>query len=154
VLLAACLKTGALVGKATVKEANLLYDFGLYIGLAFQLKDDWLDVYSNPDVFGKKNGGDIIVNKKTFLLIKAMELAGKEQKNELVKWISKKEFDEVEKVNVIKNIYNQLNIGDLTLEKAHFFSEKAFVNLDQVKLSNEQKEPLIELGHTLLNRNK
>lgn len=154
VLLAACLKTGALIGEASIKEANLVYDFGLYLGLAFQLKDDWLDVYGNPELFGKKNGGDIVVNKKTFLLIKALELANPKQKEELEKWLSETTFDETEKVEAVKTIYEALNISGITLDKAKFFSEKAFKCLEQVNVPKEKKQALTELGNKLLNRDK
>ncbi len=154
VLLAACLKTGALIGGATKKDADYLYDFGINLGLAFQLKDDWLDVYSDPNVFGKKTGGDIVENKKTYLLIKALEKANKEQMETLRFWMQKKEFIEAEKIEAIKNIYYDLDIGNLTLKKASEYSKMAFNCLDKVNVSDDKKINLIELGENLLERIK
>jgi geranylgeranyl diphosphate synthase type II len=154
VLLAACLKIGALIGEASKENANLLYEFGINLGLAFQLMDDWLDVYSDPKVFGKKTGGDIVGNKKTYLLIKALENADKENKSKLLDWIDRANFDETEKIESVKKIYNELGIGELAIAKAKDYSKIAFRCLEEVDAPNEKKKVLIELGEYLLGRNK
>lgn len=154
VLLAASLKIGAIVGGASEKDADLLYQVGMNVGLAFQLKDDWLDVYSDPKVFGKKTGGDIIENKKTYLLINALQRAEGDNKVSLTQWIDKKKFDEDEKISAIKKIYNELEIGDLTLAKASEYSEIAYSSLDKVEVSDDKKKQLIEFIRYLLGRDK
>ena len=110
VLLGGTLKIGAIIGGATPADAQLLYDFGVNLGIAFQLQDDILDVYGDPDKFGKQVGGDIISNKKTYLLIKALELAKDTQSTELNNWITVQEFANQEKVSAVTDIYNQLQI--------------------------------------------
>jgi len=124
VLLACCLKLGALTAKASKEQSNLLYEFGLNLGIAFQLQDDLLDVFADQDKFGKRIGGDIVSNKKTFLLLKALELADHEMNAEILWWISLSEFDESEKVNAIVDIYNQLDIKEITeLEIAAYYQK-------------------------------
>ncbi|MBI9066670.1 MAG: polyprenyl synthetase family protein [Salinivirgaceae bacterium] len=154
VLLAASIKMGAIIGGASKTDADLLYDFGINLGLSFQLIDDWLDVYSDPKVFGKKNGGDIVENKKTFMLINALEKATGVEKQQLEAWISKSAFDEAEKIASVKEIYTKLNIDELTLNKAKEYSEKAFEQLDKVSVKTEQKIALESLGKYLLSRIK
>lgn len=105
VLLGGSLKMGAVMGDADAKDAELLYNFGVNLGMAFQLQDDYLDVFGNQDVFGKKIGGDILCNKKTFLLIKAFELAKGDDKKELEGWISAKDFNPEEKISAVRAIY-------------------------------------------------
>jgi len=154
VLLAGSLKIGALIGGASQKDADLLYEAGINVGLAFQLKDDWLDVYSNPKVFGKKIGGDIVTNKKTYLLINALQKADIDNKNKLIQLIGNKHFNEDEKILSVKNIYNRLNIGDLTLQKAKEYSNKAYKNLESIKIEEKLKRELTELIKRLLERDK
>jgi len=154
VLLAASLKIGAIIANAPQKYADLLYEFGINLGLAFQLKDDWLDVYSNPKVFGKKTGGDIVVNKKTYLLIKAFEKAENNTKESLSYWINKTGFNEDEKIASVKKIYNELNISEITLKKAEYYSQKAFDCLNKIEVSNSKKQQLLELTNNLLKREK
>src|ERR1700743_795645 len=108
VVLGGALKIGALIGGAEIKDADLLSSFGEQLGIAFQLQDDILDVYGDPEKFGKQVGGDIISNKKTYLLIKALEYAGNQHKSELDKWIALKQFDHAEKVSAVTAIYNSL----------------------------------------------
>ena len=121
VLIAGSLRHGALIAGAPEHEYKALYDFGGFLGLAFQLQDDYLDVYGDVAEFGKKIGGDITENKKTYLLIKALELAGEEDKALLQSWIDKKDFDANEKVEAVTAIYNRLGIRELTLKigRAH-----------------------------------
>ena len=106
VLLACALKIGAILADASTEDADNLYQFGEQIGLAFQLQDDYLDVYGDPKVFGKKIGGDITSNKKTFMLINAFNLANAEQKKELEKWVNAQDFDREEKVEAVTRLYN------------------------------------------------
>jgi len=117
VLLACVVKAGALAANAQIDVANQLYEFGINLGLAFQLQDDLLDSFGTQESFGKKIGGDILANKKTFLSIKALEKAPESLKHELKSWMKKTEFNPAEKISRVLNIYNQLNIKDLTQHK-------------------------------------
>jgi len=153
VLLAAALKIGALIGGAAQSDADLLYEFGRNIGLAFQLQDDLLDVYGDESVFGKQIGGDIVANKKTFLLIKAKELANNEKKEILESWIENKEAERNEKVKAITSIYNKLKIKELTQNRILELTKKALDYLDQVKVENDKKIELRNLAGKLINRN-
>ncbi len=153
VLIAACLKAGAIIGNANNTDAGLLYNFGINLGLAFQLIDDWLDSFGNQENFGKKIGGDIISNKKTFLLIKALETNNTQIKTELLNWINKTNFNNDDKIKAVKDIFNTLNISDITLQKANYYSDKAFDCLNKVGLPGNKKEQLLSLGKTLLTRN-
>ena len=110
VLLACALKMGALLADASAEDAENLYKFGEQIGLAFQLQDDFLDVYGDTKVFGKAIGGDIVSNKKTYMLINAFNLATDEQREELTKWTTAKEFDAKEKIAAVTALYNKIGI--------------------------------------------
>jgi len=153
VLLAAALKIGALIGGAGQSDADLLYEFGRNIGLAFQLQDDLLDVYGDESVFGKQIGGDIVANKKTFLLIKAKEVANNEKKELLANWIENKEADRNEKVKAVTSIYNKLKIRELTQNRILELTQNALNYLDQVKVGNDKKIELKKLAGKLINRN-
>ena len=151
-LLGFCMESGALIGGSTPEEASLLKKFGIYIGMGFQLKDDFLDVYSKKKLFGKQMGGDIIANKKTFLLIKALEKAQGETKQTLVRWLSKKEFDKKEKVKSIKVIYDGLNIK-AEIEKNMFqYFERALSILDMLSIPKEKKALLSNFIQNLIKR--
>lgn len=154
VLIAGALKIGAIIGGANDEEIKNIYNFGLNLGLAFQLLDDWLDVYSDPKVFGKQTGGDIVVNKKTYLLISAIDKADKAQAKILNTWLTKEKFDEKEKIATVKTIYDELKIGELTMNKAKQYSEKAFDSLEKIDRNNESKQSLKQIGKELLNRIK
>ena len=114
VLIAASNKLGALIGGANQADTDHMYNFGKNLGMAFQIQDDMLDVYGDLKNFGKKLCGDIIANKKTFLLVKALEIASSEQKNRIYNQLKKKDFDPDEKINAILSVYNELNIKDIT----------------------------------------
>jgi geranylgeranyl diphosphate synthase type II len=129
VLLGFSLELGALLAGASDQDRMALRDFGINIGIGFQLKDDWLDVYANKRKFGKQVGGDIIANKKTFLLIKALEKAKGKQKTELAKWVASKRFRRTEKVKAVTSLYDDLQISFLTEKKIKFFFEKGFACL-------------------------
>ena len=153
VLLAAALKTGALIGGANDSDAELLYDFGRHIGLAFQLQDDLLDVYGNTKTFGKEIGGDIVSNKKTFLLIKAKELAQKEDRIILEQLMNNKNISREDKIKSVTKIYNGLRIKELAERKISDYYQKAIKQLEKVGVAAEKKQELLKLTTSLLNRN-
>ena len=151
VLLGAALKIGSLVGGASAKDANLLYDYGVHLGIAFQLHDDILDVYGDPEKFGKQIGGDIISNKKTFMLIKAKELAYGETKTELENWL-KINDNPSEKVAVITKIYSQLGVKKLAEQEMAAHAEYAIKSLALVSVEESRKEILGSFADSLLVR--
>ncbi|WP_428331188.1 polyprenyl synthetase family protein [Mucilaginibacter sp.] len=152
VVLGGALKIGALIGGADIKDADLLSNFGEYLGIAFQLQDDILDVYGDPEKFGKQVGGDIISNKKTYLLIKALELAKDKQAADLSHWIALKQFDQAEKVEAVTAIYNQLEIRNYAEEAMQIYTDKAFEALDAINLPEEHKQYLHDFADGLLVR--
>ncbi len=152
VLPAACLKTGAIIAGASDGDAEKLYCFGEFIGLAFQLRDDWLDVYGEEAVFGKKSGGDIVANKKTWMTIKAHEMADDKQKELLQKAFGSKDFNPDEKVRQVKEIYHSLGIQDLALQKMEHYYQRAFRSLDSIPVSFERKEGLTAFAKSLFDR--
>jgi geranylgeranyl diphosphate synthase, type II len=151
VLLGAALKTGALVGGASKTDASLLYDFGMNLGLAFQLHDDILDVYGDPEKFGKQVGGDITSNKKTFMLIKAKELASADTAQRLMDWVNRSDSPQ-EKVTAITDIYDQLNVRQLAEQKMAFYADLALECLQQVSAAAARKETLYSFANGLLIR--
>lgn len=152
VLLAASLKIGALLGGASVEDAQRLYDFGMNLGVAFQLKDDLLDVYGNTAVFGKNIGGDILCDKKTYLLIKAFEYANKEQLCQLKDWINAGTFVPSEKIAAVTDLYNQIGVKKFCEDKMEEYTEKAMENLMAVTVADERKEELRMLVKKLMYR--
>ncbi|MDE5639245.1 MAG: polyprenyl synthetase family protein [Odoribacter sp.] len=145
VLIAGSLRHGALIAGAPEHEYKALYDFGGFLGLAFQLQDDYLDVYGDVAEFGKKIGGDITENKKTYLLIKAFEVAGKEDKALLQSWVDKKEFDVKEKVQAVTEIYNRLGIRELTLKTIGKYLEKSREALDKIDVEKSRKTAFYDM---------
>jgi geranylgeranyl diphosphate synthase type II len=154
VLLGGALKIGALTGGASLTDADLLCTFGEQLGIAFQLQDDILDVYGDPEKFGKQVGGDIISNKKTYLLIKALELAGANEKQTLDYWINIIEFDAAEKVRAVTAVYNELNIRQYAEQAMQEFADKAFEALDQISLPEDRKQYLRNFADGLMVREK
>lgn len=152
VLLACALKIGALTGGAEAKDSDLLYQFGEKVGLAFQLQDDYLDVYGDPEKFGKKIGGDILCNKKTYMLIKAFELADEEQRRILKSWIDCKSYVEEEKISSVRAIYDAVGVPGCCNEKINAYFEEALQLLEKVALPEEKKEGLKQFVLTLLDR--
>jgi geranylgeranyl diphosphate synthase type II len=148
------MELGAIIGGAEEETRSQLYEFGINIGIGFQLKDDLLDVYADASKFGKQVGGDIISNKKTYLLIKALELAKGPLLNELVSWLGKREFDPEEKVNAVKNIYDELSIKAISESKMNQYFSEALSLFNAIKVSDERKQPLKELITMLINREK
>ena len=152
VLLAASLKIGALLGGASSADANALYDFGMHMGVAFQLKDDWLDVYGDPAVFGKKIGGDILCNKKTYMLIQALRSAKGDQLNELNEWIEAEQPNPQEKIAAVTRIYNATGVKQMCEEQIALYTRKGLESLERVALPAEMKEQLSQLMLGLIDR--
>lgn len=152
VLLAAALKIGACLAGAPEEDARKLYDFGMKMGLAFQLQDDWLDVYGDPKVFGKNIGGDILCNKKTYMLITALEQANDEQRKELERWLGAKDYVPAEKIAAVTALYNEIGVGKRCEEKVEAFYAEGLAVLDQVSASSERKEALKAFACSLMNR--
>ena len=154
VLLACALKIGAILADASADDAQNLYKFGEQLGLAFQLQDDLLDVYGNPEVFGKAIGGDITSNKKTYMLINAVNRANAAQRAELMKWIEAKEFDRQEKVAAVTRLYDEIGIRQLCEEKINYYFARALSYLDKVSVSDERKQFLRAYTNEMMHRDK
>ena len=154
VLLACALKIGALLADAPQEDADRLYRFGEQLGLAFQLQDDLLDVYGDPKVFGKAIGGDITSNKKTYMLINAVNRANAEQRKELEQWIAAKDFNREEKVAAVTRLYDEIGIRQLCEEKINYYFSQARKTLSQVQVPEDRKAPLFAYMDDLLHRNK
>lgn len=137
VLLACALKVGAMIGGASTADADALYDYGIHIGLAFQLQDDLLDVYGDPKTFGKNIGGDILCNKKTFLLINALSAASEEQRQVMEDWMARKTYDAQEKIAAFANLYNELSIRDLTERRIEDYYRMANEDLARLSIAPE-----------------
>jgi geranylgeranyl diphosphate synthase type II len=152
VLVAAAMKMGAIIAETSEENANLIYDFGLNLGLAFQLQDDYLDAFGNPETFGKQVGGDIIENKKTYLYLKAYEFASKEQAEQLARLFSIHPEDNSEKINSVKEIFLATGAAFETKKAIQEFTLKAFKTLQKVSIDNEKKEMLQSFGENLMGR--
>lgn len=152
VLLACSLKVGAILADASAEDAEHLYQFGINIGLAFQLQDDLLDVYGDTETFGKNIGGDILCDKKTFLLINAFRRSDDKQLAELNRWIGKKTEDPKEKINAVTAIYNELQLKKLSEDKIENYFAIAMKHLTAVSVASEKKNVLKELSERLMNR--
>jgi geranylgeranyl diphosphate synthase type II len=153
-LMAAALKIGAMAGEAEILQSELLYRFGKNLGMAFQLQDDLFDVYAEEDIVGKQTGNDIVSNKKTILLIEALNLVKGDDLQLLINWLKKPDFDRKEKIDVIKNIYNKLNIKQLVLSRIKFFYDQAMMNLQDLKVEPDRKSELFNFSGHLLTREK
>ena len=152
VLLACAMKTGAILADAPAADADRLYQFGEQIGLAFQLQDDLLDVYGDPAVFGKAIGGDIVSNKKTYMLINAYQLAGPSQRSELMRWITAAEFDRAEKVAAVTRIYDELGIRGLCEARINQYFDRASEYLAAVGVDDARKEQLWRFAQEMMHR--
>ena len=151
-LLACSLKTGALIANTSGENCKLIHEFGINLGIAFQLHDDILDVYGDEEKFGKQSGGDIIANKKTFLLLKALELASPTQEMELKKWISLNEFDAKGKIAAVKNIFESLSVkvsAELEMER---YYQKAISAFHSIKAGEDKKAGLLLFAEALMMR--
>lgn len=152
VLLACALKIGAILADAGKDDVENLYRFGESIGLAFQLQDDFLDVYGNPEVFGKKIGGDILCNKKTYMLIQAWNLSSDIQRKEMEEWLTAKNYNPQEKIKAITELYNTLGIDKLCSKKIEHYFTLGEEYLKKIHVENARKEMLRAFSTTLLGR--
>lgn len=152
VLLACSLKIGAVLAGASQEDADRLYDFGINLGVAFQLKDDLLDVYGNPEVFGKNIGGDILCNKKTYLLIKAFERADEQQRRALSFWIDADTYVPEKKITAVTALYDEIGVKNLCESLMEEYTFRARAALLSVAVSDERKQALKELMEQLMFR--
>lgn len=152
VLLACSLQMGAMLAQAPQKDQENLYKYGEQVGLAFQLQDDYLDVFGQTEVFGKAIGGDILCNKKTFMLIKALENADKQQREELEYWINATHFDEDEKIKAVTKLYKNIGVDRLAIDKIQLYYEQSKSYLDAVNVSNDRKQELADYVSSLMKR--
>lgn len=152
VLLACALKIGAILAGASKEDADNLYRFGEQIGLAFQLQDDFLDVYGDTRVFGKAIGGDITSNKKTFMLINALNHANDEQRRQLENWISATKFDRDEKVAAVTRLYNEIGIDRMAQDKIAYYFEQSRKYLQAVSVDESRKAELAAYAQRMMNR--
>ncbi len=151
VLLAASLRMGAILGGAGEGNQEHLYEFGRNLGIAFQVQDDYLDAFGDPEKFGKQVGGDIIANKKTFLMIHAFETANSSQKDELLSLMNDQPQDKVQRVLAI---FRDCGIEDWARELKENYMQQAFNHLDEIAVLKTRKEPLIKLAQYLVQRDK
>jgi geranylgeranyl diphosphate synthase type II len=152
VLLGFSLELGAILAGATEADCSALRQFGTNIGIGFQLKDDLLDAYADPDKFGKQVGGDIIANKKTFLLIKAIEMARGKQKAELMAWLAEKKFRNEAKVNAVKSLYDALGLPALAEKKMNYYFRKGYETLQKLSCPEEDLAVLKAFTNSLIAR--
>lgn len=152
VLLACALKMGAILGDAPEQDAEALYRFGEKLGLAFQLQDDYLDVYGDFETFGKKIGGDIMCNKKTYMLINALRLASEEQRQILQQWIDAESPVPEEKIAAVTDLYNQIGVPALAEQRIDAYFKEALEALEEVSLPAERKSALLDMAKLLMKR--
>jgi geranylgeranyl diphosphate synthase type II len=149
VLLAASLKMGGILGGAGERNQNLLYEFGRKLGIAFQVQDDYLDAFGDPQKFGKQIGGDILANKKTFLLIHAMETANTAQLDELKQWMAGNAENKVEQV---VRLFRESRVDEWALELKNKYLDEALEHLEDIAVLSKRKQPLAELARFLVQR--
>lgn len=154
VLLACAVQIGAILADAPEEDVKNLYKFGEQLGLAFQLQDDLLDVYGDSAVFGKAIGGDIVSNKKTYMLINAVNRATPEQRKELMRWIEAKDFDRTEKVRAVTSLYDQIGIRQLCEQKINYYFDECRRCLAKVNISDERKQQLLAYTDEMMKRRK
>jgi geranylgeranyl diphosphate synthase type II len=152
VLVAAAMKMGAIVAQTSCENADLIYDFGLNLGLAFQLQDDYLDAFGDPKTFGKQVGGDIIENKKTYLYLKAVEFATAEQRERLMYLFSIHPSESTDKIEEVKEIFNATGASNATQQAIQEYTLKAFETLRKISIDNEKKDILQSFGENLMGR--
>jgi len=154
VLIAASLKIGAILGGSSQRDAEDLYEFGRNLGIAFQLQDDLLDTYGDPLVMGKNQGTDIVDNKKTFLVIQALEAVAGPQKEELIGWLKEENFDPKKKIKAVTSIFDALNVKEVTEKKIRNYYQQALTNLENLNRPEEQKTELYNFASFLMNRKR
>jgi geranylgeranyl diphosphate synthase type II len=152
VLVAAAMKMGAIIAKSSEKSQNAIYDYGINLGIAFQLQDDYLDAFGDPENFGKQVGGDIIENKKTFLYIRALELANEEDKSELKNLFSIKPQDPHEKIETVKQIFIKSGAAEVTRKEIEKYTKRAFQILESLEAPESKKGVLQRFGNKLMSR--
>ncbi|MBP7985353.1 MAG: polyprenyl synthetase family protein [Bacteroidaceae bacterium] len=152
VLLACALKIGAILADAPADDAENLYRYGEQVGIAFQLQDDFLDVYGDPNVFGKKIGGDILCNKKTYMLINALLMANDSQRAELNHWIESKDYDPQAKIAAVTKLYDEIGIRKLCEEKVNYYFQQSLSYINKVKVDDSKKVELRHFIDSLMNR--
>jgi geranylgeranyl diphosphate synthase type II len=152
VLVAAAMKMGAIIAETSEENANLIYEFGLNLGLAFQLQDDYLDAFGDPKTFGKQVGGDIIENKKTYLYLKAMSFCSKEEASQLAQTFSERLDNNTEKINWVKNIFNNSGASEATQYAIEEYTFKAFATLEKMSIEEDKKLILRAFGENLMSR--
>jgi geranylgeranyl diphosphate synthase type II len=153
VLVAAAMKMGAIIAETSTENCELIYDFGINLGLAFQLQDDYLDAFGDPATFGKQVGGDIIENKKTYLYLKAQEFSTTEQREELMHLFSIHPDDTSDKVASVKKVFEKTGASDATQQAITEFTMKAFETLENMQISADKKAILRLFGEKLMSRN-
>lgn len=153
VLVAAAMKMGAIIAETSQENADLIYEFGLHLGLAFQLQDDYLDAFGNPETFGKQVGGDIIENKKTYLYIKAIEFSSADEKEQLLEFFSTQLDDNSNKIEDVKRIFNSTGASEATQKSIEDYTLKAFETLEKLNISQDKKGLLRTFGENLMGRN-
>jgi len=145
---------GAICSSASKEDAQHLYEFGKHLGIAFQLQDDILDVYGEKNKFGKQVGGDILSNKKTFLLLTAFNESDNQTKSELLKWTNSTDFNPEKKIEAVVAIYQQLGIKEKAIEKKNYFMNCALAELEKVNVSSKRKKDLLEFAERLMKRER
>ena len=143
---------GGMLAGASAEDLENLYAYGETMGLAFQLQDDLLDVYADQSLFGKKIGGDICCNKKTFLLITAMNLASEQQLAEMKEWMERKEYDAAEKIAFFTDIYNKLGVKEICEKRIEALFAKCDEYINNISVAEEKKEMLKDFANSLLDR--
>lgn len=151
-LLAGGMKIGSLIAGANVTDTNLIFEFAWNIGIAFQLQDDILDTYGDPEKFGKKVGGDIVQNKKTYLVLKALELGDQATKLKLADLMNTPTTNELEKINMVKGIFDQLDVRAAAEQLKATFQDQAFSALEKIGVDSARKQPLIDIATQLIGR--
>ncbi|WP_299121931.1 polyprenyl synthetase family protein [uncultured Winogradskyella sp.] len=152
VLVGAAMKMGAIVARASNEDQNAIYDFGRYLGIAFQLQDDYLDAFGNPETFGKQVGGDILENKKTYLYLKTLELGSESEKTNLVENMSSSSISDSNKVESVKELFNNSGASEATQNAVKNYTNKAFTVLKTLNISEDKKQLLRLFGEQLMNR--
>lgn len=152
VLVGAALQMGAIIAETSSENAKLIYDFGVNLGIAFQLQDDYLDVFGDPETFGKQIGGDIIENKKTYLYLKAMEFAPKPEAEQLLHLYSVRPEDNREKIASVGDLFHSTGASRATREAIKDYTLRAFATLDLMQVSQEKKQALKTFGQSLMDR--
>jgi len=152
VLVGAAMKMGAIVAGASIDDQNAIYDFGRYLGIAFQLQDDYLDAFGNPETFGKQVGGDILENKKTYLYLKTIELGSSIDKLSLVETVSSNSISDTDKVESVKALFNTSGASESTQQAVKNYTDKAFEVLEILNISEDKKQLLRLFGEQLMNR--